>query len=152
MLYKNKSLAVYHETWSGYKMDLVAAFKQSLNVLLLAQKWFKTAGKQTNKQSKKSLKSMFMYSADSDNFPGMVKLPHLVAGKMANIYSHMCLILYGMTLVSENPCFRKPMFLTFCTSACRKHTYMETHESLLLWSSWDLTLLLLHSNVFLSKY
>lgn len=50
MLYKNKSLAVYHETWSGYKMDLVAAFKQSLNVLLLAQKWFKTAGKQTNKQ------------------------------------------------------------------------------------------------------
>lgn len=50
MLYKNKSLAVYHETWSGYKMDLVAAFKQSLNVLLLAQKWFKTAGKQTNNQ------------------------------------------------------------------------------------------------------
>lgn len=49
---------------------------------------------------------MFMYSADSDNFPGMVKLPHLVAGQMANIYSHMCLILYGMTLVSENPCFK----------------------------------------------
>lgn len=54
MLYKNKSLAVYHETWSGYKMDLVAAFKQSLNVLLLAQKWFKTAGKQTNKQKNPS--------------------------------------------------------------------------------------------------
>lgn len=99
MLYKNKSLAVYHETWSGYKMDLVAAFKQSLNVLLLAQKWFKTAGKQTNNQ-KKSLKSMCMYSADSDNFPGMVKLPHLAAGQMANIYSHTCLILYEMTPVS----------------------------------------------------
>lgn len=43
---------------------------------------------------------MCMYSADSDNFPGMVKLPHLAAGQMANIYSHTCLILYEMTPVS----------------------------------------------------
>lgn len=149
MLYKNKSLAVYHETWSGYKMDLVAAFKQSLNVLLLAQKWFKTAGKQTIKKIPQihvyvlcGLRQLSWYG----------QIASFSGGQMANIYSHMCLILYGMTLVSENPCFRKPMFLTFCTSACRKHTYMETHEALLLWSSWDLTLLLLHSNVFLSKY
>lgn len=85
-------------------MDLVAAFKQSLNVLLLAQKWFKTAGKQTNKQTIKKNPSnpcvCTLRTRNSDNFPGMVKLPHLVTGQMANIYSHMCLILYGMTLVS----------------------------------------------------
>lgn len=148
MLYKNKSLAVYHETWSGYKMDLVAAFKQSLNVLLLAQKWFKTAGKQTNKQTIKKIPQIHVYV-----LCGLRQLSWY--GQIASFSGGAdgkYLFPYVSDFIWNDPSVLKPMFLTFCTSACRKHTYMETHESLLLWSSWDLTLLLLHSNVFLSKY